>query len=108
VWVTFEEITRMAVTVGMSRDDFVEKYVRREGFRLSLRERANGDCVLWHDRCDVYNCRPVQCRTFPFWEDALGSERAFRLVARDCPGVGKGKRYTAEEILRIASGLQDT
>jgi len=107
VWVTFEEITRMAAHLEMSRDAFVTKYVRREGLRLSLRERANGDCVLWNGRCEVYNCRPQQCRSFPFWEDALRSEHAFRVIARGCPGVGRGRRYTAEEILRIANGLED-
>ena len=90
------------------RDDFVERYVRREGMRLSLKERPNGDCVLWDETCRVYPCRPSQCRTFPFWGDGLKSEAAFRRVSRGCPGVGKGRCYSCEEILRIAAGLEDT
>ena len=108
VWVTLEEITRMAEHLGMPRDTFVGRYVRHEGLRLSLRERPNGDCVLWDEGCRVYGSRPRQCRTFPFWEDALSSEQAFVRIARGCPGVGKGRRYNAEEILRIANGLEDT
>ena len=108
VWVTLDEIVRMAEHLGIARDEFVGRYVRREDMRLSLRERDNGDCVLWQGTCTVYPCRPAQCRTFPFWEEGLGSAEAFELVSRGCPGVGRGRRYTCEEILRIAAGREDT
>ena len=98
----------MASDLGISRDAFVTRHVRREGLRLSLRERPNGDCMLWDGGCTVYTNRPRQCRTFPFWEHALASEQAFVSTARGCPGVGGGRRYSAEEILRIANGLEDT
>ena len=108
VWVTADEITRMAKHVGLPRDEFFAAFVRRVGPSLSLRERPDGDCVLWRDGCTVYVCRPSQCRTFPFWEDALASRRSFRQAVRGCPGVGHGKLYSYEDILRIAAGEQDT
>jgi len=108
VWVTRVEIERMAGHLNMPRETFARKYVRREGTRLSLKERANGDCVLWDKRCTVYECRPVQCRTFPFWKHALKSRAAFRQTSQSCPGIGKGRLYTCEEILAIAAGQRDT
>jgi Fe-S-cluster containining protein len=108
VWVKPVEIRRMAGHLGMSVEEFRRRYVRREGMQLSLRERANGDCVLWCDGCTVYDRRPGQCRTFPFWTDGLRSEHTFRLVVRDCPGVGAGRHYTLEEIEEIAAGRRDT
>ncbi|GAG33490.1 unnamed protein product, partial [marine sediment metagenome] len=62
----------------------------------------------WQEACLVYECRPAQCRSFPFWPDALKSKAAFRAISRGCPGVGKGRLYTVEDILAIASGLRDT
>jgi uncharacterized protein len=108
VWVAAEEITLMAEHLKMSRAVFVRQHVRREGLRLSLKERRGGDCVLWHSRCTVYEARPKQCRTFPFWKEALHAKRAFDAMHRNCPGVGRGKLYTCEEILAIAQGQKDT
>ena len=108
VWVTTDEIRLMAEHVGMSPVDFAKKYVRRDGTKLTLKERKNGDCVLWHNTCVVYERRPAQCRTFPFWTHALKSKAAFTDVTRTCPGVGAGPRYTVEDILAIAAGLRDT
>ncbi|HUW55147.1 MAG TPA: YkgJ family cysteine cluster protein [Planctomycetota bacterium] len=108
VWVTTEEIRRMAEHLGMAPVDFAKEYVRREGTKLSLKEHENGDCVLWKESCVVYECRPAQCRGFPFWTHALKSKAAFAEVTRTCPGVGTGRLYTVEDILAIAAGLRDT
>ncbi len=108
VWITAEEIDRMAKHRNMPRAEFVRQYVRREGLRLSLKERPGGDCILWHGTCTVYDVRPRQCRTFPFWKEALQAKRVFDAMRRDCPGVGHGKLYTCEEILAIAQGQRET
>lgn len=108
VWVSLDEITRMARHLDLSRDEFAGRCVRRVELGLSLRERPGGDCVLWQEKCTVYACRPSQCRTFPFWKQGLLSEAAFAVTHRACPGVGKGKLYTCEEILAIASDRRDT
>ena len=108
VWVTPVEIDRMAEAMKMPRKQFVHLFVRREGLRLSLKERRSGDCILWKEGCSVYSARPAQCRTFPFWKQALESKRMFDAMHRDCPGVGRGKLYTCEDILAIAQGRKDT
>jgi hypothetical protein len=108
VWVTRDEIGPMADALKMSREEFAKRYLRREGLRVSLQERSGGDCVLWHGRCTVYAARPKQCRTFPFWKEAIVSKRDFDAMRRGCPGVGHGRRYSCEEILAIAQGLRET
>lgn len=57
---------------------------------LSLREVSGYDCVFWKDGCAVYDDRPLQCRTFPFWASVLASEKAWSSAALSCPGVGQG------------------
>ena len=108
VWATIPEIEAMAKAVGMSADDFRKRYVRREGTRLSLKERTNGDCVMWREGCLVYEVRPAQCRTFPFWTGALRSKSTFEEWSRGCPGVGSGKLYTGEEVRAISRNERDT
>jgi hypothetical protein len=62
---------------------------------LSLKEKSNYDCFLWGERgCSAYEARPLQCRTFPFWES---------ITAADCPGIGQGPLIPREEIDRLSS-----
>jgi Fe-S-cluster containining protein len=106
VWVTPEEIARMARAFGLSRRAFEERHVRRVGSRLSLRERENGDCAMLRDgkTCAVYAVKPRNCSSYPFWEGVLKDEEAWREEAARCEGIGQGDLYTREEIDRIAGG----
>lgn len=103
VWVTEEEIDALARCTGLDREVFLRKYVRLVGDRMSLTERANGDCVLFDGqtrRCTAYDARPRQCRTWPFWDSNLRSRRAWKETARGCPGCGQGPLVPLEEIER--------
>src|SRR5688572_15844989 len=71
VWVNQEEIAALARRLNLPVDEFEQKYVRRVGIRKSLTEFPNGDCVLFDGqarKCTVYEDRPRQCKTWPFWE----------------------------------------
>lgn len=101
VWVTNDEIKLLADELGMSADEFEDVYVRQVGVRRSLREFPNGDCVFFDTearKCQVYNARPKQCRTWPFWDSNLKSETAWKQTCEVCPGSGKGKLYSLPEI----------
>jgi Fe-S-cluster containining protein len=100
VWVTAEEIARIAEHTGMETDEFSRRYVRRVGDRYSLKERAGGDCIFWDKSagCTVYAARPLQCRTWPFWEENVETPEAWEHTRSICPGSGKGQWFSADEI----------
>jgi Fe-S-cluster containining protein len=100
VWVTPEEIERLAALVGVALDEFARRYVRRVADHLSLIERANGECIFWdaHEGCTVYPERPAQCRTWPFWPPHLESRRSWEKLQAFCPGSRQGRLYAIEEI----------
>ena len=105
VWVGLEEIERLAAHLGLEVDEFGRRFVRRVGRHHSLIERPNGDCVFW-DRasgCTVYQARPVQCRTWPFWEENLEDPEEWARVQTGCPGSGSGRWYSVEEIEAAAA-----
>ncbi len=82
---------------------FVDNHCRwvdlGSGLVLSLREKKNFDCVFWDGGCTVYGSRPVQCRTYPFWETPLTSKDNWTWESRFCPGINHGKIHTEHEIL---------
>ena len=92
----------MAEHGGLSVQEFSDRCCRRVWWRVSLKERDNGDCVLLDEQgCSSYPVRPAQCRAFPFWEANLRSRQAWEAVKERCPGVGRGRLYTREEIEEI-------
>jgi Fe-S-cluster containining protein len=101
VWLNEEEIDRLAQRVDLRPDEFLKVYAKRVGKRISLRERENGDCVFWHKNvgCSVYEDRPRQCRTWPFWNSNIASPEDWERTKQSCPGTGMGRLYTVEEIL---------
>lgn len=105
VWVDAEEIARLAESIGLSAEEFGLRYVRQVGRRYSLVERPNGECVFWDKAvgCTVYEARPTQCRTWPFWEENIESKADWELVGRGCPGVGRGRWHSVEEIEAAAA-----
>ncbi len=94
VWVTKAEIQALVAALGMDAADFEAQFVRLVGSRRSLREEANGNCVLLDSqtrRCRVYAVRPRQCQTWPFWPSNLRTPKAWEEMARDCPGANAGR-----------------
>ncbi len=106
VWVNRAEIADLAREVGLSVEAFEAKYVRQVGIRKSLIEYSNGDCVFFDSharKCTVYNARPRQCKTWPFWQSNVASEEAWQQTCAVCPGSGKGKHYAADQVLHQIS-----
>jgi uncharacterized protein len=101
VWVSEAEIDGLALATGLDADSFRRRYTRtiyRRG--VSLTEKANNDCVFFRTGhgCQVYEQRPRQCRTWPFWRALLSSPEAWAAAAKDCPGIGKGRLHQLDEI----------
>jgi len=104
VWVEAEEIAALAAALSMDTQHFERRFVRRVGKRKSLIERENGDCVFLGNvgrRCLVYEARPRQCRTWPFWTVNVASLQAWEAVARNCPGCNHGRLFSAAEIVAL-------
>ncbi len=101
VWVNAAEIAELAALKQMDVAAFEAEFVRRVGVRRSLIEYSNGDCVFFDGktrRCTVYDARPRQCRTWPFWNSNVRTPEAWADTCEACPGSGKGKLYSLDQI----------
>jgi uncharacterized protein len=100
VWVTDEEIARIAAFRGETTEAFARGHVRQAEGRLSLLEKPGGDCEMLDDRtgCTIYAVRPSQCRTWPFWPVNIASASAWKDTGARCPGVGAGGKIPVDVI----------
>ncbi|HYC00132.1 MAG TPA: YkgJ family cysteine cluster protein [Candidatus Limnocylindrales bacterium] len=88
VWVTVEEARVLAKRLSLSLDDFGRRYLRRIGNRYALVDGRGGDCVFLAGKvCAVYEDRPMQCRTFPWWPANVASAESWRAAAECCEGI---------------------
>jgi Fe-S-cluster containining protein len=92
VFLTKEDRQRMAEHLGISLAAFTRKYCQRSNGFFHLKEDGkNPDCFFLKDkRCSIYEARPTQCRTWPFWPDVMNAKTWKKEVVTFCPGVGKG------------------
>ena len=101
VWVNKEEIAAIAKCVDMEIDAFEKKYVRMVGVRKSLIEKKNYDCIFLDSKtrkCQVYEARPRQCKTWPFWDSTVRTPEDWAHTCEVCPGSGTGRLYQLGEI----------
>ena len=119
VWMSDDEVDRLAAHFSISREETLRKYCRTIRGRLSLKEhrdeRGEYPCIFLTQEnsrdasgkrvvkrgCSIYPVRPLQCRTWPFWDGNLEDRDAWDATTQKCPGVNRGKAYTPEQIIAL-------
>ena len=88
IWITPQDAEGMSRTLGVSFAQFISEYTHRINGRLSLNEHRRSEvdyaCIMYENGCKVYQHRPTQCRTFPFWDHFRRNPEE---VQRECPGI---------------------
>jgi len=102
VYLSEGDIASIAKFLKKDKGTFMRQYTRMVHIfgerRLSLTEKSNFDCVFWSRLCTIYEARPYQCRSFPFWKRHLVSSREWEKVGRRCPGINRGNLFTASQV----------
>jgi Fe-S-cluster containining protein len=100
VYVTKKDRQRLAQHLRLKTAAFTKKFCLKseEGF-FFLKDGGDGNCgFLEAKRCSVYEARPTQCRTWPFWPEVMKPKTWAKDVASFCPGVGRGKIWKKDEV----------
>ncbi len=91
IWVSVQKIPEIAAFLGMESEEFINEYLEKSGYRFTLKEKmvieGEYDCIFFDrllGRCTIYPVRPMQCRTFPFWDYFKDHEEELR---NECPGI---------------------
>ena len=106
VWLTVEEMEKIAARLKIPFKQFTRRYIRQVREKYALIDGPGDDCIFLNQqgRCDVYEERPEQCRTFPWWPENLVNRAAWEENYNECPGMNQGELHSVEEI-RAKAGL---
>ena len=108
IFVNDREAGEIAAHLNMEKPAFLSRHAYPVKDGHSIKEKRNGDCIfLQGKRCGIYEVRPTQCRTFPFWPEVLRSEAKWKEAATSCEGMGQGKLYSKEEIMKILNHVMN-
>ena len=88
VWINLTMLKRISHFLGISQQNFAQRYLRKIGENYSLRDNRNQECIFYDNKkgCLIYPVRPDKCRTFPDWKD-LKSKPAIQKMLTNCPGL---------------------
>lgn len=108
---TEEEIQRLAQALSMELEAFGKRYLRRYHDGYALVDGPDGACIFLTpaNQCRVYEVRPLQCRTYPWWPEYLTSLAHWEAQQRICPGIGTGPRIPYSVIqtqLALATSIE--
>lgn len=100
VYVNADDRRRLARHLGIPMQTFTRRFCEREGGIWKLRDFDENCRFLDGKKCGVYEARPTQCRTWPWWPETMSAKSWSREVAAYCPGVGRGRVWSKAEIER--------
>ncbi|MBV5278237.1 MAG: YkgJ family cysteine cluster protein [Campylobacteraceae bacterium] len=90
IWVNEKEREAIAQKLNMPKASFIDAYLAKIRYRFTIKEIAyegGYGCVFFDMEkrsCSIYEVRPEQCRTFPFWDYF---KENINEVAEECPGI---------------------
>lgn len=91
IWINKSEIENLAKHLNISVEELGMNYLMKAGYKYSLKEvklaQDNYACVFFDldkKQCSIYEARPSQCKTFPFWDYFKKNEQE---VYDECPAI---------------------
>ena len=91
IWITIDEIEKLAKFLNLEVKEVFEKYLIKYDYKFSIKENQvsenNYACIFFDlklKRCSIYEARPKQCRTFPFWDYF---KENIQEVKKECPAI---------------------
>jgi uncharacterized protein len=98
VYLTKEDRKNIAAKLGMSTSEFTKKHCAKTDGVWHIVDDGKACTFLKKNQCTVYEARPMQCRTWPFWPETMSPKAWKQDVVKFCPGVGKGPLVSRDQI----------
>ncbi len=108
VYPTLEDVGFALRHLDLSVGSFTETYMDLDKDQYVFKNDGD-NCIFYGEKgCTIYEARPTQCRTFPFWTANLKSQYRWKLTEEECEGIGQGKLFHKDEIEAIRNQTSQT
>ena len=100
VYLNREEVVALADFLGLRPSVFRRRHTFKDEYGWTQLRTSGPRCPFLDDdngTCTVYEARPTQCRTFPFWRETIRDGEWTQEVRENCEGVGRGRLYSIQE-----------
>ncbi|HSX25749.1 MAG TPA: YkgJ family cysteine cluster protein [Chlamydiales bacterium] len=89
VYLSETDLNRLSNHFQLTPQDFLKTYGRQIEEQYALLDRPGShDCIfLKNNQCTVYDARPTQCRTFPWWIYNLRDPSDWEEASARCEGI---------------------
>ena len=90
IYITKAEIENISNLLNLDIRDFVAEYLFKKSYKYSIKEieyNNSYECVFYNresNGCKIYDSRPLQCKTFPFWDYYKTRVDELKI---ECPGI---------------------
>ena len=91
IWIVPSEMVKLASFLNIEVEELKNIYLRKIGYKYSIKEKhideKNFACVFFDldkKQCLVYEARPKQCISFPFWDYF---KNRVNEVVKECPAI---------------------
>ena len=108
VYPTLEDVGFAAKHLDLSVTKFTATYMDLHKGEYVFKNDGD-NCIFYGEKgCTIYEARPTQCRTFPFWKTNLKSHYRWKLIEEECEGIGQGRLFDFVEIEAIKNQTSQT
>ncbi len=101
VYLTKKDLDNLYSSLNLSKDEFIKQccrvLIKDDRKVLALLEKVNYDCIFWSNGCIVYENRPLQCRTYPYWPFLVENGDYWKHEKHRCSGIDKKGTLSVEE-----------
>ncbi|MBC8292078.1 MAG: YkgJ family cysteine cluster protein [Proteobacteria bacterium] len=114
VYLYEDDAERLSLELALELDEFLERYAFVDELGWTRIKMDSDACPFFNREnncCSVYEARPLQCRTFPFWDSMLtgnAGRLSWRSSARRmCEGVGQGNKWPAAQVNKLVAEMKE-
>jgi hypothetical protein len=89
VYLSSKDVDNLSTHLNLPPKEFTKTYTRFIRGDYALKDQPkSGDCIfLKNNQCSVYESRPIQCRTFPWWVQNIRGPEEWEAAATHCEGI---------------------
>lgn len=105
VLLTSEDLERIATFFGVPVPEAVRTWFGGADDPIIVVDEDTGCPFYENARCSIHEVKPIQCATYPFWPELVGTPEAWWIEAAACEGIGQGRKYPADEVRQLLLGV---